>query len=354
MNKLKITTILLTVLLLSGCVGAGQQGSGSAIGGVMRSDDSGNSFISKSKIDEKRSLVKTNVLSMTVDPSNGSTLYAGTQNNGLFGSDDNGETWRSLNFPLTDINKIVINPYNTNNIYISGMLSGRGTIYRTDDKGENFIQVYVEPLDGTNITSLAIHPSDSAVVYAGISSGLLIRTSDGGNTWEDLTSFDESGVLEILFDAGDSQTIYVLSANGGVFKSRDGGLNFVSIIDLERDEEYEYGMYEGRVYSLAVNPSVSGAVLVGTDSGIFQSKDYGVSWEEVDTIDSVIGIPIYALVVNPHNTNQIVFAAGKAVYTEINGSWSVTDTTSNRSVNVIEINPISDGVVYLGLVNLGK
>ncbi len=352
MNKLKITTILASILILTGCLGGESPESGSAIGGIMRSDDSGNLFVSKSMIDEKTSLVKTSVLSMAVDPSNGNTLYAGTQQSGLFVSDDNGEIWRSLNFPLTSIKKIAINPYNTNNIYISGMLSGRGTIYRTDDKGENFQQVYIEPLDGTNITSLAIHPEDPSIVYAGLSSGLLIQTSDGGSTWEDLVIFEGFDVEEILFDASDSQTVYVLSVNDGVFKSRDGGRDFVSILDLDRDEKQM--IYEGVVYSLAVSPSISGAVLVGTDNGIFQSEDYGKSWDQIDTIESTDGIPIYALAVNPHNTDQVVYAAAKAVYTKIGNSWAVTDTTSNRAVSVIRHNPIRDGVVYLGLMSLGE
>lgn len=352
MNKLKITTILASILILTGCLGGDPPESGSAIGGVMRSDDSGKSFISKSQITEKTSLIKTSVLSMEIDPSNGSTLYAGTQQNGLFASDDNGEVWRSLNFPLTNIRKIIVNPQNTNNIYASGMLNGRGTIYRTDDRGGSFQQVYVEPRDGTNITALAIHPSNPDIIYAGISTGLLIRTSDGGSTWEDLYTFGGFSILEILFDAEDSDTIYVLNASNGVYKSRDGSITFESILSLERDEDQK--VYEGNVYSLAVNPLISGSVMVGTDNGIFQSKDYGRSWEEVDTIASVRGIPIYALAINPHNTDQVVFAAAKAVYTKIGNSWAVTDTTSNRAVNVIKLNPVKSGIVYLGLMSLGE
>lgn len=353
MNKLKITTILVTVLVLSGCIGGGQpQESGSSIGGVMRSDDSGKSFVSKSQITEKTSLVRTSVLSLEVDPTNGNTLYAGTQQNGLFASDDNGEVWRSLNFPLTNIREISINSQNVNNLYISGMLEGRGTIYRTDDKGANFKQVYIEPRDGTNITAMAIHPSNPDVVYAGLNTGLLIRTSDGGGTWEDLFTFGNISILEILFDAQDADTIYVLNSANGVFKSRDGAGSFENILALERDEDQK--VYQGNVYSLSVNPSISGSVLVGTDNGVFQSKDYGRSWEEVDTIASIRGIPIYALEINPHNTDQIVFAAAKAVYTEIGGSWAVTDTTSNRAVNVIKHSPVKSGMVYLGMMSLGK
>lgn len=352
MNKFKITIILVTILVLMGCLGGESPESGDAIGGVMRSDDGGKSFVSKSQITEKNSLIRTSVLSLEIDPTNGNILYAGTKQNGLFTSEDNGEIWRSLNFPLTNIEEIVVNTQNVNNIYVSGMLNGRGAIYRTDDKGGNFRQVYIEPNDGTNITAMTINPNNSDIIYAGLNTGLLIRTSDGGETWEDLFTFGNVSLLEVFFDAQDSDTIYVLNSANGVFKSRDGAKSFENVLDLERYEDQ--GIYEGNVYSLAVNPSVSGSILVGTDKGVFQSKDYGRSWEEVDTIASVKGIPIYALKINPHNTDQIVFAAAKAVYTEIDGNWAVTDTTSNLAVNVIKHNPVNNGIVYLGMMSLEK
>lgn len=343
--KSKIGLVLIGVFFLSGCLG--RESSGKPIGGVMRSDDSGKTFLAKSKISEKASLIKMSVLSLAIDPSNSNTIYAGTQANGLFISEDNGEIWKPLNLAVANIGGIVLNPQNTRNFFTSGMSSGRGSIFRTDDKGETFRRIYIEPIDGTNISALNINPENPDIIYAGTNNGVIIRSFNGGETWENLYNMKGISVLEILFDVKDSKTIYLLTSNNGVFKSRDSGLTFISLDSIERNDSQE--MYSGSVYSLAIHPTLSGSLFVGTNNGIFQSKDYGYSWEKIDTIASTDNIPIYALAINPHDTNQIVYGAGKAIYTSNGNTWAITDTTSNQAVNVIKHDPVNNGIIYLGM-----
>lgn len=344
MSKLKVISIFFSIAFLTGCL---NQGSGSPIGGIMRSDDGGKIFIPKSKIDEKKSLIKMGILSLAIDPSNGTTLYTGTQQNGLFVSEDNGENWKSLNLAITNIGGIVLNPQNTKHFIVSGMINKRGCIFSTNDKGENFRQIYIEPTDGTNITALNIHPNNANIIYAGTSEGVIIRSFNGGETWENLYSMKGVKVTEILFDVKDFQTIYLLTSDNGVFKSRDSGLSFVNLSSLERKVDQKF--YSGSVYSLAIHPTDSGSIFVGTNNGIYKSTDYGYSWEKVDTIASTDNIPIYALAVNPHNPSQIVYGAGKAIYTSSGNAWAITDTTSSQAVNVIVHNPVIDNVIYLGM-----
>lgn len=344
-NNKKTIIFLFVTLFFAGCsIG---QGSGDPIGGVMRSDDNGKTFISKSKIDDKNSLVNMSILSLAVDPSDGNSIYAGTQKNGLFVSVDNGENWKTLNLAVASIGGIVLNAQNTNTFFVSGMTNSRGSIFRTDDKGESFRRIYIEPTDGTNITALNILPDNANIIYAGTSKGVIIRSFNGGETWENLYDLKGVKISEIIFDIKDYKTIYLLTSNNGVFKSRDSGLSFENLKTLERSANQF--MYSGSVYSLAVHPTDSGSIFVGTNEGIYKSVDYGYSWEKVDTIASTNGIPIYALAINPHNPSQIVYGAGKAIYISNGGAWAITDTTSSQAVNVIRHNPVMDGIIYLGM-----
>ena len=321
--------------------------SGAPVGGVFKSTDSGRTFEPKNTIDEKHSLSASNVLSIAIDPSDENRLYAGTAKHDLYLSTDGAETWKPLQTGLINIENVVVNPFNTQVVYASGLYNGRGSVVRSDDGGTVWKRIYVEPKDGTNIMSMTMSPTNGEMVYIGTSGGTIARTLNGGESWENLYHAQNS-VNELLIDSGDVNTLYALVDGTDVVKSRDNGVTFESVRDMERDSETQK-LYEGTLYSMTVSPSVSGVVIVGTDRGVFRSNDYGLSWESVDVIASTIGIPIHAMQINPHNAEQLVYAAAKAVYTSVGDGWAITDTTSNRIVDVIVHSPVSDSVVYLGL-----
>jgi photosystem II stability/assembly factor-like uncharacterized protein len=329
---------------LTGCTSSG---SGSSTGGIFKSDDGGRSFEPHNIIDEDSTIGRSDVLSIAVDPSNNDVIYIGTAKDDFFISVDGADTWTKGAAQLIGIRNIVVNPFNTQTIYMSGMYDGRGSVVRSVNGGKEWKRVYVEPQDGTNITAVVVSPINGDMIYIGTSGGTIARTLNAGDSWENLYHAQQS-VNELLIDAGDINTLYALIDGRDVVKSRDDGVTFESVRDLERDYETEK-LYEGTLYSMTVSPSVSGVVIVGTDKGVFRSENYGQSWMPVDVIASTIGIPIHAIEINPHNSNQLVYAAAKAVYTSINDSWAITDTTSNRTVDVIAHDPVNSNVVYLGL-----
>ncbi len=339
-----MTILFLTVGVLAGCVNGG---SGSPTGGVFKSVDGGRLFEPRNTIDEDHTIAHSDVLSIAVDPSDNNKVYIGTKKDDFFVSTDGAQTWSKGSAQLKGIQNIVINPFNTQTIYMSGMYEGRGSVVRSVDGGTEWERVYVEPIDGTNITSMTVSPVNGDMIYIGTSGGTIARTLNAGESWENLYHAEKS-VNELLIDAGDINTLYALIDGYDVVKSRDDGATFESIRDMERDYETEK-LYEGTLYSMTVSPSVSGVVIVGTDSGVFRSDNYGQSWTPVDVIASTIGIPIHAIEINPHNANQLVYAAAKAVYTSVDDGWAITDTTSNRVVDVIAHDPVDSDVVYLGL-----
>ncbi len=341
MKYLLITILFLVISFLTGCVG------GNSTGGILKSTDEGRSFESRNIIDEKNTIEHSDVLSIAIDSSNNKVIYIGTAKNDFFVSTNGAESWTKGVTHLTDIRNIVINPFNTQTIYMSGMYEGRGSVLRSMDGGHEWKRVYVEPQDGTNITALVVSPVNGDMIYIGTSGGTIARTTNTGESWENLYHAKKS-VNKLLIDAGDINTLYALIDGYDIVKSRNNGITFESIRDMKRDNKTEK-FYDGTLYSMTVSPSVPGVVIVGTDKGVFRSVDYGKTWLPVDVIASTIGIPIHAIEINPHNVNQLVYAAAKAVYTSIDDSWAITDTTSNRIVDVIVHDPIDNDVVYLGL-----
>ncbi len=344
MKYFLITIIFLVASVLTGCVNSG---SGSSTGGILKSVDGGRLFEPYNTIDKDHTIAHSDVLSIAVDPSDNKKIYIGTKKDDFFVSVDGAQTWSEGEAQLTGIQNIVINPFNTQTIYMSGMYKGRGSVVRSIDGGKEWERVYVEPQDGTNITSMTISPVNGNMVYIGTSGGTIARTLNAGESWENLYHAEKS-VNELLIDAGDINTLYALIDGYDIVKSRDDGVTFESIRDMERDNETQK-LYEGALYSMTVSPSISGVIIVGTDNGVFRSNDYGQSWVPVDVIASTIGIPIHAIEINPHNANQLVYAAAKAVYTSVDDGWAITDTTSNRIVDVIAHDPVDGNIIYLGL-----
>src|SRR5207244_3988077 len=90
------------------------------------------------------------------------------------------------------------------------------------DGGQSFVQLGATTFQGTSITGLAINPSNTQVIYAGVSSiggtytGVPVsaingvyKSIDGGATWARLTSAPIGYVSELRMNPTKTEEIYV-------------------------------------------------------------------------------------------------------------------------------------------------
>ncbi len=167
------------------------------------------------------------------------------------------------------------------------------------------------------VNSLAFHPTDSLIMYAGAPKGGFWRTFDGGKSWSTTTDLLPTlGVSSIAVhpqmpslillgtgdrDAGDSQGM-------GVFKSTDGGATFTAS---------NAGMAVQTVNKLFFVPQSPGKVIAATSNGIYLSRDSGSTW----TRSSSFTQPAKDLVMKPNNL--------AVWYTTVNGSFYRSVDTGN-------------------------
>jgi photosystem II stability/assembly factor-like uncharacterized protein len=116
------------------------------------------------------------------DPIRAKIFWVGTEDDGVFRSDDGGETWQSFNHDtkLITVYAIAIDPKNSNKIYLG---THEGGVYRSEDGGKSWQQKIVG-LKNLVVHTLAILPSNPKIVFAGTINGGLYRSADGGETWE--------------------------------------------------------------------------------------------------------------------------------------------------------------------------
>ena len=157
----------------------------------------------------------------------------------------------------------------------------------------------------------------------------------------------------------DPLTIYVGSASGGVWKSKDGGLQFEPIFD---DHTMSIG-------AIAVDPSNSDVVWVGTGetwtrnsvsvgNGVYKTADGGSSWEFVGLEDSE---RIARIAVNPMDGNTVyVCATGhlwdaneeRGVFRTSDGgeTWEkVLYVDENTGCSDISMDPHAPNILYAGM-----
>src|SRR5882724_603608 len=197
---------------------------GAASGGVWKSDDGGTRY--KPVFDDQP---VQSIGSLALDPSNPSTLWAGsgeawTRNSvsigdGIYRSTDGGDTWQNTGLPQSErIAKILVDPKNSNVVYacVAGKLwsdSPERGLYKTVDGGKTWRLVLRGANLSTGCSSLALDPVDPNVIFAALwdfrrkgwtfrsggesasapSGSGLFRSADGGATWREITPADNAG-----------------------------------------------------------------------------------------------------------------------------------------------------------------
>ncbi len=127
-------------------------------------------------------LIGVGIRTIVQSPHNLNFILAGTENDGIFKSNDGGKTWEKANVGLKKLTiyAIAFDPRNSKIIYAGGYETG---ICRSDDEGKSWV-CSAEGLDGFNsIHSIAVHPEDSNFIVAGTVDGGVYISRDGGKTW---------------------------------------------------------------------------------------------------------------------------------------------------------------------------
>lgn len=130
---------------------------------------------------------------------------------------------------------------------------------------------------GGNVRALASDPRDTQRIYLGTADGILYRSDDGGVEWKRLSpGFPRRGCSLDQIVVGPRGVVYVgfweVHGNGGgVAQSADGGRTFHEL----------KGIAGQSVRALALAPSDPRVIAAGSLTGVFLSRDAGQSWARV-------------------------------------------------------------------------
>jgi photosystem II stability/assembly factor-like uncharacterized protein len=252
-------------------------------GGVRRTNDGGRTWVDCA-------LPEAGVFSLAVSAADG-TVYAGTEPSRLFRSDDRGESWRELDgllelpsrptwsFPprpwTSHVRWIAPSPHDADLILVGIELGG---LMRSTDGGESWQDH--RPGAQPDVHSLAWHPRERGRAYEAGGGGAAF-SEDAGETWHSADDGrDRNYTWSVAVDPDDPELWYV-SASTGPFAAH-GGRDPQARIYRRRAGEPWRALGDGLPEPLPAMPYA----LVATDGRLFAGLADGQIWESEDRGDS--------------------------------------------------------------------
>jgi len=151
----------------------------------------------------------------------------------------------------------------------------------------------------------------------------------------------------LAFHPTDVNTIYLAAAQGGVWKTLNGGVNWVPLTDNLTS------LASGDIAIDQTNPNTlylgTGELNYSGDSqygdGIYKSTDAGATWTHV-ALASAVGTRCSQISIDPTLSNIVYMAGNLGVFKSIDAGVTWINTNSGANANCIFIDPINTLVLF--------
>lgn len=201
------------------------------------------------------------------------------------------------------------------------------------------------------VNAIGLHPTDTNTLFIGSAAGGIWKTTDGGQTWAVNTdSLPTLGVSAIAIDPNSPSTMYFGSGDRdagdavgyGVFKSTNSGASW-SISNT--------GMGNRTVGRLIIDPKNTSTLLAACNGGIYRSTNSGSTWTQTYS-----GGFFKDILFKPNNSNVVYATKDGLLYRSVNNgqTWSALTTglpTTGVSRAVIEVSARNPSLVYVWIAN---
>ena len=224
-----------------------------------------------------------------------------------------------------DVNRIILD--GDGKMFAATLTEG---VFASDDLGKTW-KPSSRGLNVRKVWTIEADPHEKGVLYAGTHYGHLFRSTNYGQTWEEVASLHEApnrkdwgidwghgttglALHTIKFDITDPKMIYLVAAGNGTYRSDDGGGTWKSLktglnssctldpaklissapSDASPEEKLSRHLAElhSDTHKIVVSPK-DGRIYQQNHCGVYVSNDYGNNWKDISPNEkNRFGFPI--------------------------------------------------------------
>jgi photosystem II stability/assembly factor-like uncharacterized protein len=296
------------------------------------------------------------------DPTNADTMYIGANGGGVWKTgvwNNPSPVWLSVSDDQPSLNfagyhPLVVHP--ANNKLIFGVVSGPGAgILKSTNSGLGWTLLANSTFEGAGIGSIAVHPNNTKIIYVSVwtdgafAKAGVYKSTDGGVTWQFMTSFHSGFVTDVIVAKFNPQHLYAGMVRGysnagvgtsGVYRSTDAGVTWQIMTGLPFNfflgsaVRLESASATGTVYVTLFSMDINGNVAVKR----YKTTNGGQTWTALAATPGTPELRSWhvLLAVDPKNANHVFANDAYKLFESTNGgqTWVQAETIGDDWVNM--------------------
>lgn len=310
--------------------------------------DNGTIRVIDGKVNGWQSIYGGDGFVVKVDPTDNNYVYAQYQYGGLGRSTDGGLSFMggTQGFGGGDRmnwkSPLELDPQNPSTLYF-----GSNRVYKSTNRAGSWRPVSGDLTNGKGVnvnygtlTTISVSPLDSKIIYAGTDDGNVWNTLDGATTWTNISANLPDRWITCVQTCPFSKAEALVTISGyrwdsylpHVYRTTNNGQTW---------DDISGNLPDFPVNSIVYDPVIKGTWYIGTDGGVFITRDGGVTWEIYG--NGLPKITVFDLYL--HAPTRILTAAtfGRSMYTIPLPVAEGTDPVINSPVSIKAFpNPFSN------------
>ncbi len=336
-------------------------------GGIFKSIDGGGTWAEGNfglptiQVDDP---VRQGYYAFAIAPSQPEVIYLGIFGRGIYKSDNGAETWLakngsgSPNMADATVSALLVSQTDADTVWAS---TDRG-VFETTDGGDTWTDIS-SGLGNPDVRNL-IHLADGTVI-AGTRGDELYRLDAGADAWTQMPHLGDLGqpwlmwerglyqYTSVLFHPDDPDIVYIGTFPTGIYKTEDGGATW---------REKNVGFTNDGIFYITFKPGEPDVIYAGTYNGVNRSTDGGEHWKRLDNgwpgeqwvfdiaFDPRDANVMYACSLNGQNKGKGVDGFHGTVMKSTNGGELWTEIITglpDQQFYSLEVNPRTPDTIYL-------
>ena len=317
---------------------------------------------------------------IAVDQKNPNTWYVAASSGGVWKTSNAGTTWQAIfdQQKVYSTGDVTIDPNNSNIIWVGSGENNGGRhisfgdgVYKSLDAGQTWKNMGLSKSE--RIGDIIIHPNDSNTVWVSAQGPLwtsggergLYKTTDGGNTWNNVLKVDQwTGIASLVMDPNDPNRLYAATwsrqrtvANyvgtnkgSGIHTSADGGNTWTKL---------KKGLPKGNMgkIGLAISPMLPNVLYAAVEvdnrkGGFYRSSDQGASWTKMsDEVSGGTGPHYYQeIFADQHQPDRVYIMSNYSKVSDDGGKTWTPISTRRKHVDdhAMAFHPTDPDFVLIG------